>query len=165
MRRATKTSTQRISAAQFRVAGIVAALTFSCFLPYAVESGLGYSRDSKNEAHASTFAPNASPIASRALNVMAETATFNAAPGSSIEYLFFPRDLTAAIQPDSFKTSPTARTIGSPDRETYSHATQSPSRIVSSYGRSPIGAELVRITYGTATLAPMAFIRFCMTTR
>ncbi len=162
MRRATKTCTQRISAAQFRAVGMVAALTFSCFLPYAVDSGLGYPNVSQNEAHASTFEPSASPIASRALNVMAQTATFNTAPRSSIEYLFFPRDLTAAIQPDSFKTSATVRTIGSPDRETYSHAIQSPSRIAPSYGRSPIEAELVRINFGTATLAPMAFIRFCM---
>lgn len=93
---------------------------------------------------------------------MAETATFNTAPRSSIEYLLFPRDLTAAIQPEGLKTSATARTIGSLDGETYSHTIQSPSRIAPSYGRSTIGPEPVRINFGTAALAPMAFIRFCM---
>ena len=148
---------QKSSSAQLKTARILAALTFACFLPYAIDKGLSYPYDFQNGAHAGILELTTPRIAARRFNVVAEGPTFNAATGSSIfsiNYLLFPLDLTAAIQPNSFNIYPPAPRIGSLQRETNSHAIQSPAQLATSYGSALIETEAARITLVQQLLPP-----------
>jgi predicted transglutaminase-like cysteine proteinase len=150
-------SRQKSGSAQLKTVCVLATLIFACVLPYA--KGRSYPYDFQNGAHAGILESAAPPIASP--GGVVEGPTFNAAAGSSINYLLFPYDLTAAIQSNSFNISPPVTTISSLKRETDSRAIQSTAQRETFY-RPLTETEPARINFGTATLAPMAFIRFCI---
>jgi predicted transglutaminase-like cysteine proteinase len=151
----------KIGVAKSKTVSVAAALLVSCFLPFAIDKSVGYPRDFQSEP-ASLNQPAVTPPEfplSRKFDVEAEQTNFEAA--GPIDYLSFPRDLPGAVGRVSFELAPVVHTVTPVVPKANSHLQRSP-RIAAFYGfPRRLETDVDRISFGSPSLAPMAFVRFC----
>jgi predicted transglutaminase-like cysteine proteinase len=169
MRQTIKRKSATIKTTTAKVATTVAALGVSCSLLYAMGDNLDYSHKVKTAAEQDAFGmPAAEPIAflalSRELNLQTETASFDMSATAPLSGQF-----KVAVPPVSYDTpSATFVTFPKPavrrpvDARQANSAAPSSARTAFYSVPRRLESNTIRIGFDTPSLAPMAFVRFCI---
>lgn len=169
MRQAIKRKSVTIKVTTAKVATTIAALGVSCSLLYAMGDNLDYSHKINATAEQGTFGmPAAEPIAflalSRDLKLRAEPVSFDMSAAAR-----FSDQFKVALAPVSFDT-PNATPVTFPtpafrrpvNSRQANLAAPVPARTAFYSSHRQLESSAVRIGFDTPSLAPMAFVRFCI---